>query len=292
MISSPGEVYAGKVLDYTSDTLPVDIAWFDNKKRVFLSESSQFYLELRLLVQGVDKVFSIYNSFRKEKADFSHLSEFQHVEFEGHIGFMENIDISIDLLRHIIKYLLQRNEDNLRHFLNGKEIDSLSQTFDDENFEFITFKDALELLYKHTQNPLYKNQTLKYFGSWEEIKLTELLGKHVVITECPVLEVPFYHGESSKKGIAENADIILYGYREVIGAGKRIVDKDALLKKSTLFNLPKEDYAPYLESREVDTYLPSAGFGVGWQRFTHWLLKLPAIVDASHIPRGHWIPKP
>ena len=40
MISSPGEVYAGKTLNYTTDALPVDISWFDNQKRIFLSESS------------------------------------------------------------------------------------------------------------------------------------------------------------------------------------------------------------------------------------------------------------
>ena len=87
MISSPGEVYAGKKLDYTTDTLPVDISWFDNDRNIFLSESSQFYLELRLLIDGLDKVFSIYNSFRKEKADYTHLSEFQHIEFEGKVSF-------------------------------------------------------------------------------------------------------------------------------------------------------------------------------------------------------------
>src|SRR4051812_12816390 len=39
MISSPGEVYAGKQLDYTTDALPVTLDWFD-QGNIFLSESS------------------------------------------------------------------------------------------------------------------------------------------------------------------------------------------------------------------------------------------------------------
>jgi asparaginyl-tRNA synthetase len=88
MISSPGEVYAGQKLDYTTDTLPVELPnWFDSPKRMFLSESSQFYLELALMTGGSDSVFSIYNSFRKEKSDFTHLTEFQHIEYEGKVDF-------------------------------------------------------------------------------------------------------------------------------------------------------------------------------------------------------------
>jgi aspartyl/asparaginyl-tRNA synthetase len=50
-----------------------------------MAESSQFYLELTLLIQGVNQVFSIYNSFRKETSDPTHLSEFQHIEYEGKV---------------------------------------------------------------------------------------------------------------------------------------------------------------------------------------------------------------
>ncbi len=245
-----------------------------------------------MLVSGVDKVFSIYNSFRKEKADFSHLSEFQHIEFEGHVNFEKNMQISLDLLRHIICYLIKNNTSDLRYFLTNEEIDSLKKTFDSENFIKISFREALLLLYKDTNDSKYMEYTLKHFGSWEEIRLTEILGKHAIITQYPVLEIPFYHNELQTTGNAENADIVLYGYREVIGSGTRITDTETLLKKSKIFNLPPEDYAPYLESRQVATYKSSSGFGLGWQRLTHWLLKLPTITEAVHVPRGHWIPRP
>jgi len=50
-----------------------------------MAESSQFYLELILLIQKSEHVFSVYNSFRKEPSDATHLSEFQHIEYEGKV---------------------------------------------------------------------------------------------------------------------------------------------------------------------------------------------------------------
>jgi aspartyl/asparaginyl-tRNA synthetase len=296
MISSPGEVYAGKKLDYTTDTLPVDISWFDNDRNIFLSESSQFYLELRLLIDGLDKVFSIYNSFRKEKADYTHLSEFQHIEFEGKVSFEMNITIATDLLRGITEYLLKHNSDDLGYFLSDSELGQLGTIFNNQAFERITFKEALSLLEKDTGESVYKEFSLKHFGSWEEVRLTELLGKHAIVTEFPMEQIPFYHNVTRRNSdgvpLAENADIILYGYRETIGSGTRIIDPEVLQKKAELFNLPPEDYGPYLQTRNYKHYQQTSGFGMGWQRYVHWLLKLPHIWEATHIPRGHHLPKP
>ncbi|MBI2021244.1 asparagine--tRNA ligase, partial [Candidatus Giovannonibacteria bacterium] len=188
MISSPGEVYAGKTLDYTTDTLPVELSWSKNERKIFLSESSQFYLELRLLIDKVDKVFSIYNSFRKENADFSHLTEFQHIEFEGKVNFKENVSIFLDLLRYITKYIATNNRQDLLYFLSEEEIDSLIQSFDQKRVNSITLKEALKLLFDSTNDSVYHKFSLKYFGPWEEIKLTELLKGHVMITEFPILQ--------------------------------------------------------------------------------------------------------
>lgn len=114
MISSPWEVYAWQTLDYTTDTLPVELPnWFDGGKSIFLSESSQFYLELWLLLQNLDQVFSIYDSFRKEKSDATHLSEFQYIEYEWKVDLEGNIKVFTWLFEYIFDYLIKNN-----NFLN------------------------------------------------------------------------------------------------------------------------------------------------------------------------------
>lgn len=296
MISSPGEVYAGKTLDYTTDTLPVDISWFDNDRRVFLSESSQFYLELRLLVQNIDRVFSVYNSFRKERADYCHLSEFQHIEFEGKVSFKKNVEIFLNLIRAITKHLLENEKEDLIYFIGEEKIGQLEMAFSEANIITLTLREALDSLYKETGDEVYKEFSLKHFGAWEEIKITEIFNKHVIITKFPLLQIPFYHNELEKTEdgvpIAENADFILCGYREIIGSGMRISSSEALREKARTFNLPLADYDPYIQTRLHGEYQKTSGFGLGWQRYVQWVLQLPYIWDATHIPRGHYLPKP
>lgn len=295
MISSPGEVYAGQFLDYTTDALPIRLKWFEGEKDIFLAESSQFYLELRLLNSEISKVFSIYNSFRKEKADWSHLSEFQHIEFEGKVSQDENVKIALGLLNAIARGVAESASESLRFYLGRDELMDFDNSFTSDKFQTLTFGQAMAMLREYTGDDRYSEPSLKNFGSWEEVALTNLCNSHVIVTEFPLMEIPFYHApivDRGKKNIARNADIILQGYREVIGSGARIADITTLQNKAKVFHLPLEDYKPYLDSRRVKGYTPTAGFGLGWQRLVHWMLCLPSIVSATHVVRGEWIPNP
>lgn len=296
MISSPGEVYAWQTLDYTTDTLPVELPnWFDGSKRIFLSESSQFYLELWLLIKNIDQVFSIYNSFRKEKSDATHLSEFQHIEYEWKVDLEWNIKVFMWLFEHIFNHIIKNNKEDLLFFISEEELNKKIQFVKNEP-KRITFREALDLLYKDTNNEKYKEFSLKNFGSWEEVRLTEILEANVIVTEFPMLQIPFYHAIAEKEvnwvPVAKNADFILYGFRETIWAWERIKDKNVLLKKAEIFNLPENDYLPYLQTRDFEDYVTTSGFGLGWQRLVQWLTNQPYIYEATIFPRTHLIPNP
>jgi aspartyl/asparaginyl-tRNA synthetase len=296
MISSPGEVYAWQTLDYTTDTLPIEIPdRFGTWKRIFMAESSQFYLELTLLIQGVNQVFSIYNSFRKETSDPTHLSEFQHIEYEGKVWLEENIKIFSWLYEYIMEYIFKNNMDDLKVFLSDSQIEEKKNIIKKGPIR-IQFYDALNLLYEATKDDKYKEFTMKHFWSREEIKLTELLWWNVIVESFPMLQIPFYHAIAEEKvagvPVAKNADFILYWYRETIGSWERIVDKETLLKKADIFNLPKADYLPYVISRDYQTYERTSGFWLGWQRLLQWITNQPYIYEATIIPRTHLIPNP
>lgn len=295
MISSPGEVYAGQKLNYTTDALPVELNWF-KAGSIFLAESSQFYLELRLIIEQLSQVYSIYNSFRKEAVDFSHLAEFQHIEYEGKVDFEKNIEIFVGLLDHITKHIIKNNRKDLEHYLTNEEIVELEKSFDAKNIERLTFIEAMDILARELGEDKYSSYSMKHFGSFEEVALTRIVGKHCLVVEFPLEEIPFYHVQSSsdKEGrkFAKNADFILMGYREVVGSGQRITDIDAIKQKAEFFNLPAEDYEPYIDSRKLPNYKTTCGFGLGWQRYTQWLLKMPFIWQMSHIPRSEHLPRP
>lgn len=295
MISSPGEVYAGQKLNYTTDSLPVELNWF-KAGSIFLAESSQFYLEIRLIIEQLTQVYSIYNSFRKEKVDFSHLAEFQHIEYEGKVSLKEVIGVFVGLLRHITEHIIANNSTDLKHYLTDEEIDELKTTFSSDNIEQLTFCEAMDILSEQLDDNKYKKYSLQNFGSFEEVALTRIVGKHCLVTEFPLEEIPFYHvqGFTDKLGkkYANNADFILMGYREVIGSGQRITDLQAIRDKADFFNLPVEDYEPYIDLRKLENYKTTSGFGLGWQRYTQWLLKMPFIWQMSHIPRSEHLPRP
>ena len=295
MISSPGAVYGKESIDYTTDTCPITLNWFDLSRKAFLSESSQIYLELAMMQKGVDHVYSIYNSFRKEKADVTHLSEFHHIEYEGKVNQKENEIIALNLIKKIIKDLLEKNKEDLAYFLSDEKLDELKNFADDIlDIPKITFKEVLDLLYKETGDEKYKEFTLKHFGLWEEIKITEIFGNMVLIREFPLLEVPFYHAlvDGKTPAVANNSDIIWPGYRETIGSGHRVRSEKELKEKSEIFNLPKEDYKPYLQTRKLKNYKQTSGFGLGWERILQGILEMPCIWSASQFPRVDGTLKP
>lgn len=291
MISSPGAVYGKEKINYTTDTCPITLKWFDHPQNFFLSESSQIYLELSLVQEGVDHVYSIYNSFRKEEADITHLSEFHHIEYEGKVSQVENKKIILRFLSRIIKDLLTHEEKSLRCFLTDESFNELID-FESKikSVPQITFQDALDCLYAETKDDIYKKFTMcGNFGSWEEVKLTEIFSNLVIIEEYPLLEVPFYHAQiEGKPEVANNADIIWPGYREIIGSGQRITSIDELDQKADIFNLPREDYSPYLLSRRLDTYTQTSGFGLGWERLLQGLLEMPSIWSVAQFPRTNF----
>jgi len=299
MISSPGAAFGSEKIDYTQDTVPVKLDWFDHEKNMFLAESSQIYLELALVQGDIDQVFSIYNSFRKEERDHTHLPEFHHIEYEGEVKQERNEEIIEGLIKEILGNVLAEGRESLETFLTHEKITKLEKLKKDP-VKKIEFEKALELLKEDTGKDKYDEFTLEYFDDWEEVRLTELLSENgvkpiVCLREFPLLEVAFYHApkdldEENKRGI--NADFIWPGYKETVGSGQRISDIEVLRKKAEIFNLPQEDYQIYMRTRELEEYETTSGFGVGWERLLQGILDMPTITSCTHFPRCHKTLKP
>lgn len=142
--------------------------WFDLPNKAFLSESSQIYLELSVLQHQVDHVYSVYNSFRKENVDASHLSEFHHIEYEGAVDQVANKEIIRQLLFRVIQDLLKHNEADLSVFLSQDRLNQLDEVSRSQKITELTFEEALAALYEDTKDEIYNKFTLEHFGSWEK----------------------------------------------------------------------------------------------------------------------------
>lgn len=245
---------------------------------------------MALLAKGLDHVYCIYNSFRKEEADATHMPEFRHVEYEGHVDQTRNKQIALNLVFRIVDDLLNHPASPLDYFLKPNHLRELADVRK-RVFE-VELGEALASLRRETGDRMYEPFSLMSFGSWEEVKLTEIYGGVVLLNHHPLLEVPFYHAIAEAKGpngepVAENTDIIWEGYREILGSGMRIGGVEELEGKAEIFNLPKADYEPYLQSRRLPGYRRTSGFGMGWERLVQGLLHMPFIYTGTMFPRTH-----
>ncbi len=279
MISSPGAL-TGTI---SSDVDPFEIKFFN--KITFLTQSSQLYLEFAITNPKINKVYCWEKSFRRERADFRHLPEFTHIEFEGNIPFKGNLKFQSQYVQFLIQSLITNAPHDLKVFLKENDIELLESFSRIKKFEEVKFVDAFKLLYNKTGNPKYKVPTLRRFGAYEEVLLTEIVGGPVFVTEYIEEEVAFYHAKVSPKSkFVKNADFLFPGYGEFIGSGERVHTKKETIKKAKHFKLNMKDYQPYIDSRAGKIKIHS-GWGMGVERFIQAVLKLPFIWETKPFPR-------
>ena len=280
MISSPGAL-TGTI---SSDVYPFQIEFFN--KKIFLTQSSQLYLEFAITNPRINSVYCWEKSFRKERADFRHLPEFTHIEFESNIGFNENLKFQQKFLQFLIGYLLKNCNKELNIFLRREEIKELKKFIKLKKFKQVTFHEAFRLLQEKTRSKKYNIVTIRNFGAYEEILLTEIINEPVFVTHFIEDEVAFYHApDSQNPKLVMNADFLFPGFGELIGSGERVHTRDETYKKAKHFKLNFKDYQAYIESRDPNNPEIHSGWGMGIERFIQIILKLPFIWETKPFSR-------
>lgn len=121
MISSPGAL-TGTI---PTDVDPFRVPFFG--REMFLTQSSQLFLEIALLVSGIEDLYCFEKSFRNEHSDFRHLPEFTHVEYEGARDFEQILSHQENFLRNLVLNLCSNQKSSLRQFLSEDEILDLTE---------------------------------------------------------------------------------------------------------------------------------------------------------------------
>lgn len=282
MISSPGAL-AHTII---SDTKPFKVKFFNYE--LFLTQSSQLYLEFAIMNPKIKSVYCWEKSFRCERADFRHLPEFTHIEFEAAHNFQKNLQSQQQYLQFIIKRLVEECRSELLFFLDQKDVEQLRYLTQLKTFAVITFTDAFKLLRDYSGNLKYNSPTVKNFSAHEEVLLTQIIGRPVFVTHYVGDEVAFYHAPNRQQPtLVDNADLLYPGYGELIGSGERAHTRAEVLRKARHFKLDFNDYRSYIQSRSSRKPIVHAGWGMGIERFLQAILKLPFIWETKPFPRVH-----
>ena len=247
-------------------------------KKVFLTQSGQFYNEA--YVFGLERIWGIAPSFRAEKSRTRrHLTEFWHAEMEAAwMQLPELIDFCQEMVVSIAQDAREKFPNELK--LLGRDPNDLKRV--DKPFERFTYRKILEAAKEKFPDLRFGSD----LGEAEEREITKDFTKPIVVTHYPASLKPFYHrpNPADEETVLCCDFLAPEGYGEIIGGGERCWTLDEVVGRMKAEKLDPKAYEWYLDLRRYGA-VPHSGFGLGLERLTTWLCKLPHIREVIGFPR-------
>lgn len=260
------------------EKVPLQDAFFD--QTVFLTVSGQLHLEA--MAHGVGDCYTFGPTFRAENAKSPvHLSEFYMLEVEqcfvpdlvGHLDFVERFVTSVT------KDLLQNSRDDIENC--HKQVKSKTADFSwvEKRIPIISYKEAAEILSRHSDKLSVPFEIDEGLAKEHELFLCSHLSGPVFVVEWPLAMKPFYMRPNLRDpSLIDAYDLLVPNIGELIGGSLREDDYERLKRK-----LPAGlDW--YAQLRKYGS-IPTAGFGLGFERFLQMLLSIHNIRDVIPYPR-------
>jgi asparaginyl-tRNA synthetase len=248
-------------------------------KKVYLTQSSQFYLEA--LIFSLGNVYTVAPSFRAEKSRTSrHLTEFWHAEAEmPWVGLKEIIDLEEAMLKFIIAKTVEERSRELKAL--GRDPAELEPSIS-KKYKRMRYEEAVKLAKRKFPHFEYGQDLTEK----EEREIVRDFDVPVIVTHYPSALKPFYHRPDPKDNTVVLCNDILApeGYGEVIGSGERCWHEEELIARMKEEGIDPAPYKWYLDLRRYGS-VPHAGFGLGLDRLTAWICKAPHIRDVVPFPR-------
>lgn len=270
-----------------SDSKPCKVIL--NEKSIYLADSLQFFLEVSLRLN--DKgAYYLMPSFRNDKLDERHLTQFYHIESE----IYGNLESVINLVEEFIYSLVSNLYENSRNLIFDitSDLNHVEELIMKKGkFPRITFAEAIRILNKYSNCIGNTSEGFKFITNNGEKKLIDLFDGFVWLTHLPWNLVPFYQQPDKNSVNSLTADL-LFGIGEVVGAGQRISNSNDLLNSLRYHEISPTDYEWYIDLKKISPGVTS-GFGMGIERFFTWMLKLDDVrqfqlflrdIDREYLP--------
>jgi asparaginyl-tRNA synthetase len=260
-------------------------------QRAYLAQTGQLYNEANIAAFG--KVYCFGPTFRAEKSKTRrHLTEFWMVEPEiAHCNLSQLLEIEEQFVSHIVQTCLRERAAELT--LLQRDLSHLENI--SPPFARITYDEAIQRLQglqsqcnDPEQKALLAIEWGNDFGAPHETALTEMFTGPVFVTHYPTAVKAFYMTlVEDRPEVCYSADLLApEGYGEIIGGSERIHEHAMLLKRIQAHDLPRENYAWYLDLRKNGS-VPHAGFGLVVERTIAWICGIEHIRDT--IPYPHML---
>ena len=256
-------------------------------RKAGLSVSGQ--LEGEVAATAMGKIYTFGPSFRAENYNTpKHLAEFWHVEPEVAFAELDDvIEIAEDMLKHVIRTLLDTCPDDMKffdaHFEKGL-IDRLEELIS-HDFGRVTYTEAIELLKNSGENFVYPVEWGCDLQTEHERYLSEkVFKKAVFVTDYPKEIKSFYMKQNPDGKTVAAVDLLVPGVGEIIGGSEREADYNTLVSEMEKRGMNLDLYRDYLDLRKYGS-VPHGGFGLGFERLIMYTTGMANIRDVILYPR-------
>ena len=234
-------------------------------------------------------VYTFGPTFRAENSNtVKHAAEFWMIEPEMCFADLkDDMDLAEDMLKYIIKYVLENCPEEMEFFNNFVDKTLLERLNNVINSDFgrISYTDAVKELEKH-------NDEFEFKVSWgidlqtehERFLSEKIFKKPVFVTDYPKDIKAFYMKQNPDGKTVAAADLLAPGIGEIIGGSQREDDLQILKDKIKEFGLNEEDYLWYEDLRKYGS-AEHSGFGLGFERMIMYVTGMQNIRDVIPFPR-------
>ena len=234
-------------------------------------------------------IYTFGPTFRAENSNTPrHAAEFWMIEPEIAFADLEdNMKIAEDMLKYIIKYVLDNAPEEMNFFNSFIDKGLLERLEHVVNSDFarVTYTEAVEILEKNNDNFQYKVSWGCDLQTEHERYLTEQIYKRpVFVTDYPKDIKAFYMKQNDDGKTVAAMDCLVPGIGEIIGGSQREDDYDKLLNRMKELKMDISGYEFYLDLRRYGSVRHS-GFGLGFERAVMYVTGMENIRDVLPFPR-------
>jgi asparaginyl-tRNA synthetase len=190
----------------------------------------------------------------------------------------ENMDIQEELIRYVIRTIIERNSKELE--ILERDVEKLKKA--DAPFKKMTHREVIDML----KNKGVEIDYLDDFGAPEEEMITAGSDVPVFVERWPKEIKSFYmKRDKDNPDLVLGADLIApEGFGEIIGGSQREDDHDILLSRIKKEGYDVKDYQWFLDLRKYGS-VPHSGFGIGLERLIQWMSGIRYIREVIPFPR-------
>ena len=264
-------------LDYTKDFFG---------KPTALTVSGQLQAETFAL--AYKKTYTFGPTFRAENSNTkTHANEFWMIEPE--IAFCDlegDMDIMEDMLKYIVKYVLDKCPDEMNFFDQFVEKGLLEKLNKLVNSKFtrITHHDVIEILRKAPVKWEFEPVQGEDIAKEHEKYITEYFNGPVFVTNWPKDIKAFYMKQNDDGKTVAAVDLEVPGAGELMGGSQRVENYDNLVRRMDELGMEKDSLDWYLNLRKYGGCVHS-GFGMGFERLLIYITGVENIRDVIPYPR-------